>query len=123
MKKIERSEWETGDYIVSKIIDPGSNILSLELPSGRMRGVIGAEWVIGALGERFATLEATGTWKKVGDDMKMNVLTAAGLMGKLTSKSVFIPNMMEVVYKGHLFRQGGKAQYESFCKIGPRNNF
>ena len=123
IKKIERSEWETGDYVVSKIIDPGSNILSLELPSGRMRGVIGGEWIIGALGERFATLEATGTWKKVEDDLKMNVLTAAGLMGKLTSKSVFIPNMMEVVYRGHLFRQGEKLRMDDFVKTAPETPF
>ena len=47
VKQIERSSWETGDYVLTKIIDPGSNILSLELPSGRMRGVIGKELVIG----------------------------------------------------------------------------
>lgn len=114
VKKIDKSHWETGDYVVSKILDPGSNILNLELPTGRMRGVIGREWIIGALGERFATLEATGTWKKVGEDLKMNVLTAAGLMGKLTSKSAFIPNMMEVLYKGHLFRQGQKLCMDQF---------
>ena len=123
VKQIERSSWETGDYVLTKIIDPGSNILSLELPSGRMRGVIGKELVIGALGERFATLEATGTWRKVGDDLKMNVLTAAGLMGKLTSKSVFIPNMMEVLYKGHLFRNGKKLCMDHFVKEVPETNF
>ena len=123
IKKIERSSWETGDYILAKIIDPGSNILSLELPSGRMRGVVGGEKVVGALGERFATLEATGTWRKVGDDLKMNVLTAAGLMGKLTSKSVFIPNMMEVLYKGHLFRNGKKLCMDQFVEESPDIEF
>ena len=123
VKKIERSHWETGDYVVSKIIDPGSNILSLELPSGRMRGVIGGEWIIGALGERHATLEATGSWKKVEEDLKMNVLTAAGLMGKLTSKSAFIPNMMEVVYKGHLFRDGHKLCMDDFVESYPNMHF
>ncbi len=123
IEEIDRSRWELGDYVASKIIDPGSNDLSLELPSGRMRGVIGGEWIIGALGERFATLEATGTWKKVGDDLKMNVLTAAGLMGKLTSKSVFIPNMMEVVYKGHLFRDGQKLNMDHFVEESPEAPF
>ena len=123
VKQIERSAWDTGDYVLTEILDPGSNILSLELPSGRMRGVIGGEKVIGALGERFATLEATGSWKKVGDDLKINVLTAAGLMGKLTSKSVFIPNMMEVVYKGHLFRDGVKLCMDQFVKESPETKF
>ncbi len=109
--------------MVSKILDPGSNILSLELPSGRMRGVIGGESIIGALGERFATLEATGTWKEVGADLKMNVLTAAGLMGKLTSKSAFIPNMMEVIYKGHLHRNGKKLSMNDFVPEIPKMAF
>ncbi|MFD0863798.1 hypothetical protein ACFQ1M_16400 [Sungkyunkwania multivorans] len=114
IQKLPKSEWATGDYVVVRITDPGSNTLSIELASGRMRGVIGGESVVGVLGERFATLEATGTWKKVGDDLKMNVLTGAGLMGKLTSKSVFIPNMMEVVYVGHAFRNDERLTMDTF---------
>ena len=116
LKKIDLKYWETGDYVMAKISDPGSNTLLLELPNGRMRGIIGGEKIIGALGERFATLEATGTWKKVGEDMKMHVLTGAGLFGKLTSKSAFIPNMMEVVYRGHTFRKGKKLTMSSFVE-------
>ena len=117
---LDREHWETGDYIISKILDPGSNTLNLELTTGRMRGVIGGESVVGALDERFATLEATGTWRKVKADLKMNVLTGAGLMGKLTSKSVFIPNMMEVDYTGHVFRNGKKVTMDDFvAKVEP----
>ncbi len=113
---LPKTHWETGDYVITKIINPGSNTLSVELPSGRMRGVIGGEHVVGALGERFATLEATGTWQEVKDDLKMHVLTAAGLLGKLTSKSAFIPNMMEVVYIGHAHRNGRKLNMQDFVK-------
>ncbi|MGB5318806.1 MAG: hypothetical protein WBN25_07110, partial [Eudoraea sp.] len=116
VEKLDRAAWETGDYVVSKIIDPGSNTLNLELTTGRMRGVIGGESIIGALGERFATLEATGTWRKVKADLKMNVLTGGGLMGKLTSKSVFLPNMMEVNYTGHVFRNGKKLTMNDFVE-------
>ncbi len=116
LKKMDFGQWATGDYVVTEIVDPGSNTLLLELPNGRMRGVIGGEMVIGALGERFATLEATGTWKKVGADLKMNVLTGAGLLGKLTSKSAFIPNMMEVLYKGHVVRNDSKLTMQGFIE-------
>ena len=116
LKKIDLEHWETGDYVLAEILDPGGNTLLLELPNGRMRGVIGGERIIGALGERFATLEATGTWKKVGKDLKMHVLTGAGLMGKLTSKSAFIPNMMEVIYRGHAFRKDKKLTMPSFVE-------
>ncbi len=112
--KIDRSKWATGDYVVCKILDPGSNTLLLELPNGRMRGIIGGELIVGVLGERFATLEATGTWKEVGADGIMSVLTGAGLLGKLTSKSTFIPNMMEVVYQGHVSRNGEKITMNHF---------
>jgi len=114
--KLSRTKWETGDYVVCKILDPGSNQLALELPSGRMRGVMGGEFIIGVLGERFATLEATGTWKNVGNNGNLHVLTAAGLLGKLTSKSVFVPNMMEIKYIGHNSRKGQKVTMESFVK-------
>ncbi len=116
LKKLPREQWETGDYVVCKILDAGSNLLKLELPNGRMRGVIGEESIVGALGERFATLEATGTWRKVEDDLTMTVLTAAGLLGKLTSKSVFIPNMMQVIYTGHAFRDKEKLTMERFVE-------
>ena len=116
LKKIDFEYWETGDYVLVEILDPGSNTLLLELPNGRMRGVIGGEKIIGALGERFATLEATGNWKKVGKDLKMHVLTGAGLMGKLTSKSAFIPNMIEVIYRSHVFRNDKKLTMLSFVE-------
>ena len=63
VEKIDKSLWETGDYVVCKIVNKGSDAFKLELPNGRMRGVMGGESLVGALGERYATLEATGTWK------------------------------------------------------------
>ena len=59
IKMTAREQWANGDYVVARIIHPGSSSAQLELPNGRMRGVMGGELVVGALGERFATLEAT----------------------------------------------------------------
>lgn len=123
IQAIPRSKWGTGDYVVVKIIDAGGYNLQLELTSGRMRSVMGDEWVIGTLGERFATLEATGTWKMVEDDLKMHVLTAAGLLGKLTSKSLFLPNMIEVIYLGHVCREGRKVCMEDFVKPSEERSY
>lgn len=116
VKKIDRAFWETGDYVVCKIIEIGSDTFKLELPSGRMRGVMGGESLVGALGERHATLEVTGTWKATRDDEILHVLTASGLIGKLTSKSVFIHEMMKVQYLGHAFRNKKKLTMEDFVK-------
>ncbi|MEJ2583788.1 MAG: hypothetical protein P8Z38_01695 [Robiginitalea sp.] len=114
IRPIHRGLWEMGDYVVCKITDPGGHTLLLELPNGRMRGVIGGETIMGALGDRFATLEATGSWEEVGDDLKMHVLTGAGLFGKLTSKSVYLPPLMELCYLGHVFRDKRKMRMEDF---------
>lgn len=115
-KKLKKPEWETGDYIICKIIIKGSDTFKLELPNGRMRGVMDGEFLVGALGERFATLEATGTWKAVEDDGMLHVLTAGGLLGKLTSKSVYIHEMMLIKYVGHCFRDSKKLRMEDFVK-------
>ena len=116
VKALPKSQWKTGDYVVCKITNAGSNVFKIELRSGRMRGVIAGEYLVGVLGERFATLEATGSWKKVEDDMIMTVLTGAGLVGKLTSISSFIPNMIEVKYVGHTARDNKKVTMDEFVK-------
>lgn len=116
VKKIDKTNWETGDYVICKIIEKGSDTFKLELPNGRMRGVMGGESLVGALGERYATLEATGTWKEVDSDNILHVLTSGGLLGKLTSKSVYIHEMMTIEYLGHAFRGSHKLKMESFVK-------
>ncbi len=102
--KLDKIKWKTGDYVVGKIIDTGSDILKIELINGRMRSIMNEDLVVGALGERYATLEATGTWKEVEEDGKMHLLTGAGLFGKCTSKSVYLPNLIEIQYIGHAAR-------------------
>ena len=123
VKKLNKDHWKTGDYVVCEILNAGSEGIRLELPNGRMRGIIGGEYLIGALGERFATLEATGSWRNVEDDLKMTVLTAAGLLGKLTSKSAFIPKMIKVRYIGHTMRQGEKLTMGGFVKALKKKPF
>jgi hypothetical protein len=88
-----------------------------------MRGVIGGEWVLGALGVRHATLEATGSWEAIGEDLKMHILTGAGLFGKLTSKSVFLPHLMQAKYRGHAVRNGKKLNMDDFVKEVPAMPF
>lgn len=114
VREIEREFWDMGDYVVCEITDPGGHTLQIELQSGRMRDVIGGEIIIGALGVRFATLEATGSWEAVEANGKMHALTGAGLFGKLTSKSVYLPQMIELRYVGHAFRRGLKVRMEDF---------
>ena len=111
IKKLDKNDWNTGDYVVCKIIS-SSNTHKIELINGRMRSFMKEDLVVGALGERYATLDATGTWRAVGKDHKMHLLTSGGLIGKCTSKSAFVPNLIEVQYVGHVNRKG------RLCKMG-----
>ncbi|WP_224491114.1 hypothetical protein [Robertkochia flava] len=123
VKKVDRDQWNTGDYVVARITGIGSSSSMLELPNGRMRGVMGGELVVGALGIRHATLEATGTWKEVEEDGNMHILTGGGLMGKLTSKSLFIPEMISIRYEGHVIREGVKCIMDHFVPPCPNKAY
>ena len=104
IKKLDKFKWKTGDYVVGKITNTGNDLLQVELINGRMRSIMKGDLVVGALGERYATLEATGTWKEVEEDGIMHLLTGAGLFGKCTSKSAHLPNLIEIEYLGHVVR-------------------
>ena len=78
-----------------------------------MRPMTG-DLLIGALGRRFATLEATGSYDAVGEDGVMSVLSQAGCFGKLISRSRFSPDLMPISYRGHVFSRGGKTNMRDF---------
>lgn len=123
VKKLHKDQWGTGDYVVARITGIGSSSSKLELPNGRMRGVMGGELVVGALGIRHATLEATGTWKEVEEDGKMHILSGGGLMGKLTSKSMFISEMISIHYEGHVVRDGEKCIMDHFVETCVKKDY
>ena len=70
---IKKSDWKTGDYVLTRVVDNANGGLKVESGNGRMIDVMQGDLIIGALGERYATLEATGTWKKVKSDGKMHI--------------------------------------------------
>ncbi len=116
--KLPRSEWEWGDYVVAEVAKPPGRGALVEMPSGRLTSVFMSDLLVGALGTRHATLELTGTWKEIGDDGRLHLLTAAGLMGKLTSISSFSSaHPMELDYVGHLVSQGRKATMSDFVSL------
>jgi len=123
VQKLEKVKWKTGDYVVGKITDPGNEMMKIELINGRMRGFMKEDLVVGALGERYATLEATGSWKEVEEDGIMHLLTGGGLLGKCTSKSAFLPNLIELEYKGHVRRDGEIIKMDDFVKEAKYSKF
>lgn len=101
-----RDHWGTGDYVVARVRDFSRALRQVELPNGRMADLGRGELLIGALGRRAATLEAVGDWRDVTDDGRMHLLTSAGLLGRATSVSPFLPRLVSLDYVGHLHLHG-----------------
>jgi hypothetical protein len=85
--------------------------------------VVESDLVVGALGQRCATLEAVGDWRAIGDDLQMEALTPAGLFGKVTSKSAFLPPLLSLTYRGHVAVGGRKSAMRDFVAARPHLAF
>jgi len=107
VRSLGRSDWSSGDYVVGEVTyTPG--LREVELPSGRLVELGEGDLVIGALGARFATLEATGSWEGVRSDGIMEMLGTGGIMGACQSLSTLVPPLPRLRYAGHLWSAGGK---------------
>jgi len=113
IEKIARNQWATGDYVVGEITGPRNRMVQIELASGRMVQALRRDQVIGALGNRAATLEAAGSWRDMKDDT-MHAMTSAGLFGRVTSLSTLVPALTELRYEGHVVRNGKKVCMPDF---------
>lgn len=122
VEPLPRDQWDTGDYAVGEVGEP-HGLSSIELANGRMIEVAEGDLVIGAFGERCATLEAVGDWRCIGDDLQMEALTSAGLFGKVTSRSAFLPALLPLRYRGHVLVAGKKAVMRDFVPILPQVPF
>ncbi|MDX1684980.1 MAG: hypothetical protein R3275_07065 [Saprospiraceae bacterium] len=113
IENLPKSEWENADYVVLEILDPG-NGAKIELSSGRHMDPLAGEKLIGALGVRHATLETTGTWEIADPDKEMDLLTGAGLAGKVTSVSPWSVTPIRVTYLGHVMIGGRKTNMRDY---------
>ena len=103
-RPLPRADWATGDYIVARVTGRPTPLYQVELANGRMIEVLDGDCVVGALGDRAATLEGVGEWKAIGPDGSLHALTTAGLMGRATSTSPLLPGLMTLSYQGHVMR-------------------
>ena len=55
-----------------------------------------------------------GDWRAINDELRLEALTSAGLLGKSTSVSQMLPNLMHMKYEGHVMRNGRKVAMEDF---------
>ena len=109
-----RSTWKTGDYVVIELLE-AVRAQKVELADGRMAEAYAGARIVGALGERAATLESVGSWRAVGDDGAVNMLTAAGLVGRITSRGALMPPAIPARYLGHATLDGKPVAMQDFA--------
>ena len=112
-KYLAKTNWSTGDYILCEV-SKSSPQLRAELRNGRMMELLPGDKLIAVLGVRHASLEATGSWHDVGREGHMHLLTGAGLAGRMTSKSTFIPDLIQIDYIGHVMMDERKTNMTNF---------
>lgn len=115
VRKLVRSEWATGDYIEGEVVGIPTALYRVEDRTGHMVQVEPGDWVVGALGDRAATLEGVGGWADITVDGDMHALTSAALMGLYTSFSTLLPEPMKLIYRGHLCRDSHKVCMREFA--------
>ena len=123
VQPLPKSQWATGDYVEGEVTGIPTRLYRIEDRVGHMVKVEPGDWVVGALGDREATLEGVGAWVDIGDDMLMNALTAAGLKGRYTSMSTLLPEPLLLKYRGHLRRQDRKVRMSDFAMRADSHEF
>ncbi len=112
---IPKSEWGTGDYVECRITGEPTELYRIEDTRGDMLPVAPGDTVVGALGEREATLEGVGSWRAVTDG-RMDAMTNACLVGRFTSLSKMLTGItVELEYRGHVMRHGEKVRMQDFA--------
>ncbi len=121
VEPLPRELWDTGDYVVGEVNHRPSPLGRIEVRSGRTIEVMEGHLVIGAFARRYATLEAVGDWRDIGEDLQMDNLGGGGVFGKMTSISPFLPTLISLTYKGHVLVHGDKSRMQDYVpKISPR---
>ena len=120
INEVDRAEWDTGDFVVTEVTSNGIGSARIELPNGRTVAVFPGYRVVGAFGRRFATLELTGSWEAIQPDGRVDILSACGLVGRLTSGSAYVTQPIEAKYVGHVVRRGKKVTMRGSVTPPPR---
>jgi hypothetical protein len=121
--KLDQSHWATGDYVEGEVIGLPTELYKIEDRQGHMVKVEPGDWVVGALGDRAATLEGVGSWRDIRADGVMYALTGAGLMARYTSYSTLFPEPLALAYRGHLCRNGRKVVMHDFALRSATHEF
>jgi hypothetical protein len=123
VRATDLAAWSHGDYVAARVVGKPSSLYQIEIPNGRMVNMMAGDRIIGAFGKREATLEVVGDWEAIGDDGRLEALTAAGLLGKTTSMSVMVPRLMALEYEGHVHVGGVPRRMHDYAPPVEEANF
>jgi hypothetical protein len=123
VRPIDRGQWATGDFVVGRIVGQRNRLQLCETKTGRLANVFLGDRLVGALGRRAATLEGVGDWRAIDEDGRMDALTSAGLFGRATSLSPFLPDLVSLDYQGHVLHDGRKQRMSDFVKAPAGSEF
>lgn len=115
----DRESWRAADFVVGEVTGHPGILYRCETKTGRIAPLLPGDLVVGALGERAATLEGVGSWTSIGADGGMAALTGAGLFGEVTSVSPLMPPFMRLLYRGHVCREGLVLNMADFVAPAP----
>lgn len=116
IKPLPRDAWARGDYIMVEMLDTGLESYTVETPDGSPARIEPGDRLIGALGSRAATLEVVGDWRAIGEDLRMQTLTAAGVLGVCTSAAWDSSPLADVRYVGHAFHDDERCTMKGFVE-------
>lgn len=114
IQTLDVSEWATGDYVQGEVTGETTALYIVEDMAGDMVPVQAGDRIIGAFGNRAATLEGVGSWREIRGG-KMHWMTYAGVIGAFTSLSPFVPRPISLDYCGHVMRDGRKVCMSDFA--------
>ncbi len=114
VEAVPRERWSRGDYLVVEMLKDGPDSYGVETADGNLLEMFPGDRLIGALGTRAATLEVVGDWREIGEDLEMQTLTAAGVLGVCTSASLQSAELANVRYVGHACRDGVPCRMKDF---------
>ena len=122
IEQIPHEHWASGDYVVGDMIGAPHRLYNIELASGRMVHAMPGDRIVGAFGDRSATLEGVGSYRNINGNV-MRAMTSAGLFGEITSMSQIIPPTLQFNYAGHATRNGRKICMSDFAVQSEHGKF
>lgn len=119
---LPKEQWNSGDYVVGELTGAPHRLYNIELASGRMVHALPGDRIVGAFGNRTATLEGVGSYRDIEGNV-MHAMTSAGLFGAITSMSQMIAPALQLRYLGHTVRNSSKVCMSDFAISSDHDRF